>query len=207
MQVGALAGALICSRPASRACSPWGTSARAASSASRQPWEKVRSSYNSCIASWRLIIEGALLALRMDKACNDWDIAGLKCPPAPEVSEITLLNVYSASPPETSILWAFTHRFSSERRAAIIGPMSSGTPGRPKAVIAETILLTSGLANSRLVGSPARAHFGDNHKTVLVWMQRLFDHLICYIRAIEIAVIDVVHAGVERFAQNPDGLF
>ena len=38
-------------------------------------------------------------------------------------------------------------------------------------------------------------------------MQRLFDHLICHIRAIEIAVIDVVHAGVERFAQNPDGLF
>src|SRR5258708_1227647 len=61
--------------------------------------------------------------------------------------------------------------------------------------------------NPRLVGSPARAHFGDNHQTILVWMQRLFDDLICYMRAIEIAGIDVVHAGVERFAQNPDGLF
>ena len=92
--------------------------------------------------------DGALLDLRMAKACNDWDVAGLQCLTAPEVSEITLLNVYSASPPETSILWAFTHRFSSERRAAIIGPTSSGTPGRPKAVIAETILLTSGLSRT-----------------------------------------------------------
>jgi hypothetical protein len=53
VQAGPLAGARICSRPVSRACSPWETSAPAASNASRQPWEKVRSWYNSCIASWR----------------------------------------------------------------------------------------------------------------------------------------------------------
>jgi hypothetical protein len=61
--------------------------------------------------------------------------------------------------------------------------------------------------NPRLVRSPACAHFGDNDQTILVWMQRLLDDPICYVRAIEIAGIDVVHAGVDGFAQHPDGLF
>jgi short subunit dehydrogenase len=35
--------------------------------------------------------DGALLDLCMAKARNDWDVAGLKCPTGPEVSEITPL--------------------------------------------------------------------------------------------------------------------
>jgi hypothetical protein len=55
-------------------------------------------------------------------------------------------------PPDTSVrgprLPAFTHLFSSERSAAIIGPTSSGTPARPRAVISATRLLISGLSRS-----------------------------------------------------------
>jgi hypothetical protein len=50
----------------------------------------------------------------------------------------------SAIPPDTSILWPFTQRFSSDRSMAIIGPTSSGTPARPKAVTSATRLLISG---------------------------------------------------------------
>lgn len=39
-----------------------------------------------------------------------------------------------ACPPETSIRCAFTQRLSSDSSEAIIGPMSSGRPGRPSAV-------------------------------------------------------------------------
>ena len=35
---------------------------------------------------------------------------------------------YSATPPDASIRWPFTQRFSAERNTAIMGPMSSGTP-------------------------------------------------------------------------------
>src|SRR5690348_343257 len=55
---------------------------------------------------------------------------------------------YSIMPPDTSILWPFTQRFSSERNAAIIGPISSGTPARPSAVISATRLLMSGLSRT-----------------------------------------------------------
>src|SRR6516162_2986615 len=48
-------------------------------------------------------------------------------------------------PPDTSILCPLTHRFSSERSAAIIGPISSGTPARPKAVISRHTLIDSGI--------------------------------------------------------------
>src|SRR5260221_13661214 len=53
----------------------------------------------------------------------------------------------SAIPPDTSIRCPFTHLFSSERSAAIIG--SSGTPARPRAVISATRLLSSGLSRTR----------------------------------------------------------
>ncbi len=52
----------------------------------------------------------------------------------------------SAIPPDTSIRCPFTHLFSSERSAAIIG--SSGTPARPRAVISATRLLISGLSRT-----------------------------------------------------------
>src|SRR6266478_3694905 len=65
------------------------------------------------------------------------------------VLRITLEHaVHSAMPPDTSILCPFTQRFSSERSAAIIGPISSGTPARPSAVISATRLLISGLSRT-----------------------------------------------------------
>ena len=51
-------------------------------------------------------------------------------------------------PPETSIRWALTQRFSSESSDAIIGPISSATPARPSAVISATQRLTSGLSRT-----------------------------------------------------------
>jgi hypothetical protein len=47
-------------------------------------------------------------------------------------------NPSSDIPPETSIRCPFTQRLSSDSSAAIIGPMSSGTPARPTAVISAT---------------------------------------------------------------------
>jgi hypothetical protein len=93
--------------------------------------------------------DGALLALGMAKACKDWDVAGLKCPTAPEVSEITSSECLQCQPAgDFDSLGIHPSILVRERRAAIIGPTSSGTPGRPKAVIAETILLTSGLSRT-----------------------------------------------------------
>ncbi len=57
---------------------------------------------------------------------------------------VSNLAVQTYMPPETSIRCPFTQRFSSESNAAIIGPMSSGTPARPKAVMPATSLLTYG---------------------------------------------------------------
>ncbi len=51
-------------------------------------------------------------------------------------------------PPETSIRCALTQRLSSVSSDAIIGPMSSGSPGRPSAVASDTILFTAGLSRT-----------------------------------------------------------
>ncbi len=44
--------------------------------------------------------------------------------------------------------WALTQRLLSDSRLAIIGPMSSGTPTRPSAVMSAKILLTAGLSRT-----------------------------------------------------------
>lgn len=44
-------------------------------------------------------------------------------------------------PPDTSIRWPLTQRLSGPRRLATMGPMSSGRPTRPSAVIAAKALL------------------------------------------------------------------
>jgi hypothetical protein len=44
--------------------------------------------------------------------------------------------------------WPLTQRLSSESNDAIIGPMSSGWPTRPSAVISATILLICGLSRT-----------------------------------------------------------
>src|SRR4029077_20838481 len=49
-------------------------------------------------------------------------------------------------PPETSIRCALIQRLSSVSSDAIIGPMSSGSPARPSAVMSAIRLFTSGLS-------------------------------------------------------------
>ncbi|EDS6438924.1 NmrA family NAD(P)-binding protein [Salmonella enterica] len=51
-------------------------------------------------------------------------------------------------PPDTSIRCAVTQRLSSRSRLATIGPISSGTPTRPSAVIAANCALTSALSRT-----------------------------------------------------------
>jgi hypothetical protein len=51
-------------------------------------------------------------------------------------------------PPEASMCWALTQRLSSESSEAIIGPMSSGRPTCPSAVMSATRLLISGLSRT-----------------------------------------------------------
>ncbi len=53
-----------------------------------------------------------------------------------------------AWPPETSIRWALTQRLSSDTSEAIIGPMSSGRPGRPRAVTSPMWRFTSALSRT-----------------------------------------------------------
>src|SRR5260370_13672495 len=55
-------------------------------------------------------------------------------------------DLHSDIPPETSIRCPFTQRLSSDSSTAIIGPLSSGTPTRPNAVIFATCLLMSRLS-------------------------------------------------------------
>ena len=49
-------------------------------------------------------------------------------------------------PPETSMRCPLIQRLSSDSSEAIIGPMSSGSPARPSAVISATRRFTSGLS-------------------------------------------------------------
>ena len=53
-----------------------------------------------------------------------------------------------------------------------------------------------------LVLTTARTHFGDDHKTVRIRMQRLLNELVSYVWAIIIARIDMVNARRHRFPQH-----
>src|ERR1035438_4454055 len=53
----------------------------------------------------------------------------------------TDVELHSDIPPETSMRCPFTQRFSSDSSAAIIGPISSGRPTRPNAVMARNLLI------------------------------------------------------------------
>ena len=68
--------------------------------------------------------------------------------PPGDLHRIARLGLYSDIPPDTSMRCPFTQRLSSESSAAIIGPISSGTPARPNAVISATRLLISGLSRT-----------------------------------------------------------
>src|SRR5262245_12329134 len=60
--------------------------------------------------------------------------------------------------------------------------------------------------NPGLVGSTACTQFGDNYQAIGIRMERLLNDLICDMRAVVVAGIDVVHAGFHRRAQDSDGL-
>ena len=55
------------------------------------------------------------------------------------------------------------------------------------------------------VWTSACAHFGDDHETIGVRMERLLDQLIGHMRTVVVAGIDVVHAGLHRLSQNSNG--
>src|SRR5579862_5121190 len=54
------------------------------------------------------------------------------------------------------------------------------------------------------VGAAASADFGHDHQVIGVRVQRLLNDLISYMRAVEIAGIDVVHARCDSLAKNRD---
>jgi hypothetical protein len=45
-----------------------------------------------------------------------------------------------------------------------------------------------------LIRTSASAHFGDDDQTILIRMERALDQLICDMRTVEVAGIDVVYA-------------
>src|SRR6185312_9555013 len=57
----------------------------------------------------------------------------------------------------------------------------------------------------RSVGASARADLSDDDEIVRIGMQRLADDLIGDVRAVEIAGVDVIDAGGDRFAQHGAG--
>jgi hypothetical protein len=65
-------------------------------------------------------------------------------------------------------------------------------------------LLARTCLRPRTVTAATRADFGDDDQIVRIRMERLFDDLIGYMRTVEIAGIDVVHARGHRLAENRD---
>src|SRR5262249_50879540 len=56
--------------------------------------------------------------------------------------------------------------------------------------------------NPRFVFTTASAYLSHNDQTIRVWMKRLPDYLIGYMRTIKVARVDMVHSGRDRLAQN-----
>ncbi len=50
--------------------------------------------------------------------------------------------------------------------------------------------------------SPASADLGDDYQVIRIRMERLLDDPIGHVRAVEVAGIDVIHAGLYRLAQD-----
>ena len=54
------------------------------------------------------------------------------------------------------------------------------------------------------VFAAAGADFGNNHHVGRVGMKCLLDNLICHVRTVKVAGVDVVHARANRLSQNSD---
>jgi hypothetical protein len=65
-------------------------------------------------------------------------------------------------------------------------------------------LLARACVKPGTVGAAARADFGHDDQIIRVRMQRLSDDLVGYMRTVEVAGIDVVHARGHSLAQNRD---
>src|SRR6266568_288507 len=57
----------------------------------------------------------------------------------------------------------------------------------------------------RFVCATARPELGDNHKPVRIRMERLLNNSIGHMRAVVVAGVNLVHAGLYCMAQNGDG--
>src|SRR3984957_9486906 len=65
-------------------------------------------------------------------------------------------------------------------------------------------LLARACVKPGAVGAAASANFGYDDQIIRVRMQRLLNDLIGYMRTVEIAGIDVIHARRDRLAKNRD---
>ncbi|SRR5258707_1007169 len=65
-------------------------------------------------------------------------------------------------------------------------------------------LLARACVKPGTIGAAAPTDFGHDHQIIGIRMQRLLDDLISYMRTVEIAGIDMVHARIDSFAKNPD---
>src|ERR1700735_1909505 len=54
------------------------------------------------------------------------------------------------------------------------------------------------------IGAAAPTHFGHDNQIIGIRTQRLLDDLISYMRTVEIAGIDMVHARIDSFAKSRD---
>src|SRR6266480_6232154 len=66
-------------------------------------------------------------------------------------------------------------------------------------------ILARDIVYPRLVLAATSPNFGDNHETIWIRMESFLNDLIRHVRTIEIAGVDVVHAGSYRFTQHGDG--
>src|SRR5438105_5908772 len=59
--------------------------------------------------------------------------------------------------------------------------------------------------NPGLVRTATSTHLGDDHQTIRIRMERPLDNLIGHMRTVEVAGVNVVHAGLYGLPQNRDG--
>lgn len=66
-------------------------------------------------------------------------------------------------------------------------------------------LLTREGRKPALVVATTSAELGHDHETFGIWMKRLLDQPVGHVRTIEVARVDVVHAGVNGLPQHRNG--
>src|SRR5689334_13064615 len=67
--------------------------------------------------------------------------------------------------------------------------------------------LTGKGVNPGFVCTAPSAEFGNNYETMRIRMERPLNDLIGHVRAVVVASIDMIHAGIDRLPQNSNGGF